>query len=128
PDNAVPPQGRNASDGQDQNSRSGHHPACGVMSEKTSSFQAKAVSQGRREFERRLFPRYSVTYKLFHPVPALENPGAIPTGDYVMLYILLRFERQFIVQIRIEIRPESFAGPIVKAQRIHKSLPLVPSC
>ena len=43
-DDAAPLQGRNASDGHDQNSRSGHHPTCGVISKKTSSFRAKAIS------------------------------------------------------------------------------------
>jgi hypothetical protein len=115
PDDAVPPQGRNAGDGQDQNSRSGHHPACGVMREKTSSFRAKALSQGNRQFERRLLPRYSAPYKLFHPVPALKNPGAILTGNQVLVYILPGFDRQFMVQIRIKIWPGSFTRPNVKA-------------
>jgi len=45
-DNAVPPQNRNSTDGQDQNSRRGHHPTCGVMCEKTSTFLLKTASKG----------------------------------------------------------------------------------
>src|SRR5262249_16022480 len=94
---------------------------------KTSSFRVKAVPQGRCQFERRMFPRDSVTYELFHPDPALKNPGAILTGIYVALYILLRFDRQCMVHIPIDIRPLSFPVPIVKVTPIHKSSPLVPS-
>ena len=109
------------------NSRSGHHPTCGVMCEKTSPFRLKEASKGLRQLERRLFPRNSVAYKLFHPVPALKNPGAILTGNNVLLYILLRFDRQFMIQIRIEIRPVPFTGSIVEVQHIHESPPLVSS-
>jgi hypothetical protein len=34
---------------------------------------------------------------MFHPIPALENPGAILTGNDVLVYILMRFDRQFMV-------------------------------
>ena len=43
-DDAAPLQGRNASDGQYQNSRSGHHPTCGIKGEKTSSLRTKSLS------------------------------------------------------------------------------------
>jgi hypothetical protein len=84
------------------------------MREKTSSFRAKALSQGHGQLERRLLPRYGVPYKSFHTVPALKHPGAILTGNYVLLYIVPGFDRQFMVQIRIKIWPGFFTRPIAK--------------
>src|SRR5437867_33483 len=127
PDDAAPLQGRNSSDGHEQNSRSGHHPACGVICEKTSSLGSKAVSQSLCQLDRRLFRGHCVPDKLFHAGAALENPGAIRTGSKVLQHILVCLNVQFVVQVRIEIPAISLAGSVIEIKHFHKHPP-VASC
>src|SRR6266571_6963441 len=92
-----------------------------------SLFRTKAVPQGLRQLDRRLLFGYSASQKLFRPASAVQNSGAVPTGVDVLQYFLPGFDRQFVVQICIEIPPIFLAGSFVEVNHVHIHLP-VASC
>src|SRR5512147_478223 len=73
---SSPLQASHANDGQQQNSRSGHHPTYGVKGEKTWTLGAQPASQSRNQFGRRLFFCNSISYQLFCSSATFKNPDA----------------------------------------------------